>query len=50
MVVGKQGVTNPVTPVASVCGALTRIGSLDQYGLCIGYTQYKNLIKIVPNV
>ena len=37
MVVGKQQVTNPVTPVASVCVALTRIGSVDQYGLYIGY-------------
>lgn len=48
MVVGKQGATNPVTPVASVCVALTRIGSVDQYGLCIGYMQYKNIIKILP--
>jgi len=38
MVVGKQGATNSVSPVASVCVALlTRIGSVDQYGLCIGY-------------
>ena len=37
MVVGKQGATNPVTPVASVCVALTRIGSVEPYGLYIGY-------------
>ncbi len=37
MVVGKQGAINPVTPVASVCVALTQIGSVDQYGLFIGY-------------
>ena len=48
MVVGKQEATNPVTTVASVCVELTRIGSVDQYGLCIGYMQYKNLIKILP--
>ena len=45
MAVGKQGATNPVTTVASVCVALTRIGSVDQYGLFIGYMYYKNIIK-----